>query len=612
MSEIIVGKYHGRYLTAGNQQFVLLASPTGAEKGVGMVTPNLLNYQDSVVVFDLKLENFRYTSLYRQRHGQQVYLWAPFAEDGRTHRWNMLDAIDRNSVFRVGDILAIAQSFYPSDCHPKEKFWNDNARNLFLALVLYLMETPQLPCTLGEVLRQSSGAGQPLKQHLEKILSARRSGPTALGAECVDALNRFLSASSETVGNIISTFNAPLLIFANPIVDAATSTSDFSLANVRRKRMSVYLGIPPHRLSDAAVLANIFFSQLIDLNTKELPENDPSLAHECLLVLDELAAIGKIPILAKSNFYIRAYGLRLLTMLQSVSQLVARYGDADARTLLADHTIQVAYPPGDQTEAEEYSKMLGYLTQASVSSSASRNGGWSDPVSRSESRADHARPLMLPQELRIMPRHQQIVFARYCRPILCDKARYYEDHRFIDRLKSASPTLAALDNGLVNSMLRGLGFRPSHKVTPTEHEFKRAAFVLRELSVAIPAIRIAQRRQPTAFIVPAGAPTPAQAHGGGKPIATLPRFKDPEAPSIEEANAIVDAFFSQLPLFESAGIGTTAGQPPTGHTETLPLFPTKAKEARGKINNHKRGAANGPGADNTAARQAIDLSALDP
>lgn len=568
MSELIVGRYRGRYLTARAQQFVLLAAPTGADKSVGFVTPNLLNYAESVVTFDMKLESFRLTSLYRQRHGHAVYLWAPFAEDGRTHRWNMLDTIERHAQFRVGDILAIAQTFYPSDCHPREKYWNDHARNLFLALVLYLMDTPELPCTMGELYRQSSGGGKPIRQHLEDTLAQRAAGGRPLSSECVDAFNRFLSASSEAVGNIISTFNAPLLVFANPLVDAACSASDFDLRDVRRRLMTIYLCVPPHRLEDAAVLANIFFSRLISLNTAQLPENDPTLVHECLLLLEELAALGKISALPKSNFYIRAYRLRLASVLQNVAQLVARYGEAEARTLVADHALHIAYPPSDQREAEEYSKLLGFLTEAATTTSTSHGAG-AGASAHSESSSAHGRALLLPQELRLLPRHQQIIFPRYSRPILCDKARYYEDHRFLDRLKSVSPTLAALDHAGWRHALPGA--RPNWaKVRPSEEQIKHAAFVLRELSIELPLVAVPPRAAPAPL--PRAAATPSRKQ---RATPVLPAFKDSQQPSLAEANAIVDAFFAQLPLFAVDDDAATAdnGQPdmappPAGDTAT--------------------------------------------
>lgn len=64
---LIVG-YHPKlgYLVYRGQQFVMLAAPTRSGKGVAVVIPNLLTYPDSMVVLDLKLENLKYTSKFRQ------------------------------------------------------------------------------------------------------------------------------------------------------------------------------------------------------------------------------------------------------------------------------------------------------------------------------------------------------------------------------------------------------------------------------------------------------------------------------------------------------------------------------------------------------------------
>ena len=321
MSDVIVGKWRGRYLMARGQQFVLLAAPTGAEKGVAIVLPNLLTFDDSAVVFDLKLENYKLTSRFRQQHGQTVFLFAPFSEERLTHRWNMLDTISRDPIARVGDTLAVGQVFYPSDCDPREKFWNDNARNLFLAFVLYLIESPHLPCTLGEILRQSSGKGRALKDHIQSTIARRAAENNPLSEDCLDAFSRFLASPENTLGNIVSTFNAPLLVFANPIVDAATSASDFDVRDLRKRRITLYIGVQPSALGDAALLVNMLFSRIIELNSKELPENNPDLRYQCLLIMDEFTAMGKVSIIAKANSYIRGYNLRLLTIIQSVAQL---------------------------------------------------------------------------------------------------------------------------------------------------------------------------------------------------------------------------------------------------------------------------------------------------
>lgn len=547
MSGVIVGKYKGQYLIFDGQQFILLAAPTRSGKGVAVAIPNLLNFADSVVVLDLKLENFRFTSLFRERNGQKVFLFAPFSEDCMTHRWNMLDTISRNRNFRIGDVLAVGQSLYPSDCDPKEKFWNDNARNLFLAIVLYLMETPELPCTFGEVFRQSSGKGKPLKEHIEGIIIDRSNGDNALSDECLDAFGRFLASPENTLGNILSTFNAPLLIFANPIVDAATSASDFDINEVRKQRMSIYIGIQPNRLSDAALLVNMLFSQLINLNTKELPANNPDLKYQCLLVMDEFTAIGKVGIIAKANSFIAGYNIRLLTIIQSVSQLESVYGEKDTRTLVTNHALQIMYPPREQKDANEYSEMLGYFTEKALSTGISRPRAWGNNGSSSENTSDQKRALMMPQELKEMPQDEQIIIMENTKPILCHKARYFSDHVFLDRLKSVSPTLAALDNTPMRSRIRGMGFESLSKKIPSKDQLEYAALTLKEMSSAVPVIDIdLHKAKMESRVRPVAEGEKIDLSKLAIDVDSLPKLDNPENPSQEQVVGLVDAFFSQL------------------------------------------------------------------
>src|SRR5882672_3011946 len=85
---IILGSYRGKYLTLPGQQGVLLAAPPRSGKGVGVVIPNLLNWPGSVVCVDIKRENWTVTAGFRATHGQDVFLFDPFNEEGRTARWN--------------------------------------------------------------------------------------------------------------------------------------------------------------------------------------------------------------------------------------------------------------------------------------------------------------------------------------------------------------------------------------------------------------------------------------------------------------------------------------------------------------------------------------------
>ncbi|UUX96612.1 type IV secretory system conjugative DNA transfer family protein [Aquabacterium sp. J223] len=436
---ILIGRHRGRFLSLPGQLSVMLSAPTRSGKGVGVVIPNLLNWPDSVVVLDIKGENYDITAGYRAAHGQAVYAFSPFDEDARSHRWNPLTAVRSSPLHRVGDLLTVGQVFFPNDGGgtSSEAFFNDQARNLFLGLGLVLLETPSLPRTIGEMLRQSSGKGRSLKDHLTGLIKQRREEGNPLSDECADALQRLLSNSDNTLSSVVATFNAPLTIFADAVVDAATSADDFRLEDVRRRRMSVYVRIPPNRLANARPLLNLFFSQLVSLNTQAIPEQDPTLKVQCLLVNDEFTAMGRVGVITTAAAFLAGYNLRLLTVVQAMSQLDAVYGDKEARTFATNHGLQILYAPREQRDADEYSAMLGHFTERATSRGRSRSfsGHGSSTVSRNES--EQRRALLLPQEFKELGSERLVVIFENCKPILGEKIRYYRDKDFTSRLLPA-------------------------------------------------------------------------------------------------------------------------------------------------------------------------------
>jgi len=501
---IIVGKYKNRFLLFPGMQFVLLAAPTRTGKGVGIVIPNLLSYPESAVVIDVKQENFLITSKYRAQHGQACYLHNPFATDGQTHRYNPFFYVSDNPRIRILDIIGVAHIFYPG--YGKDKFFDESARNLFLGIALYLFETPNTPRTIGELLRQGSGKGKPIKEYLQAIVKERNyrkkettneagekkiefvplvewdgKGQRPLSHECVDALNRFLSTSDNTLSSILASFNAPLTIWASPIVDAATSDNDFDLREVRKTRMTIYLSIPPNKLAEAEILINLFFTQLISLNTDKLIHSTPELKYPCLLLMDEFTAPGRIENIDKANAFLAGYGLRLLTIIQSPSQIKTEprrgYGREGGETLITNHALKILFTPSDQKTANEYSEMLGtYTFKARSINIHERSKG---------SESDQRRALMLPQELKEMNLTKQIITLGNTKPILCEKIFYYKDHVFLDRLKSVSPSLAALDNTLSKKRLRKIGI--NRKAIPSEKAFF-SIYGSGELAIDLPQI----------------------------------------------------------------------------------------------------------------------------
>ena len=433
---IVVGRMGGRLIKLAGQQFAILAAPTRSGKGVGIVIPNLLEYRESVVVLDIKQENFDLTSGWRAGQGHAVFLFNPFAEDRRTHRWNPLTYVARDPAFRISDLMSIAAMLYP-DVSDEHKFWVSQARNAFMAFALYLFENfddevatgfpnARAP-TLGQLYRLSSGDGSDLKAYLKGLASA-----PCLSSNARTAFANLLSQADETFASIMGTFKEPLNPWLNPVLDAATSADDFLLTDVRRKRMTIYIGIQPNKLAEARLIVNLFFSQLINQNTRELPSANPALKHQCLLLMDEFTSIGRVEILASAVAYMAGYNLRLLPIIQSVAQLDATYGKETSRTLITNHALQILYAPREQQDANDYSEMLGYTTVRRRQRTRSYGGQGSVSFNEVEER----RALMLPQELKAMGADTEVfLYEGIAHPVKCSKIRYYKDRHFTARLK---------------------------------------------------------------------------------------------------------------------------------------------------------------------------------
>jgi len=442
---IIVGQYGGNYLMFGGQQHAIISAPTRSGKGVGIVIPNLLNWPESVVVLDIKQENWDVTSGFRKKHGQECYLFNPAASDYRSHRYNPLAYISEDPNFRIDDVQKIANMLFP-DRDGTDVIWTATPRSLFLGIVLYLSETPEKPVTLGQVVRETLSHGDGA-QYFATVINERSASSNPLSTTCVRALNSYISIAAEnTRAGILTSFRSRLELWMNPLVDAATSANDFDLREVRTKKMSIYIGVTPDNLERMAPLINLFFQQLIDLNTRELPNQNKNIKYSCLLLMDEFSAIGKIGVLAKGISYIAGYGLRLLPIIQSPTQLVEVYGSEIAQTFTTNHALNIIFPPkaSETKTANDISEWLGYKTVTGISVTKSKSIFKRSSADQNLQFSEQQRALMLPQEITSLGEGNELVIMENVRPILAKKVVYYKDQVFLDRLRAVSKSLRTL------------------------------------------------------------------------------------------------------------------------------------------------------------------------
>src|SRR5260370_1461767 len=157
--------------------------------------------------------------------------------------------------------------------------------------------------------------------HWKRLIEGRQSGNRPLTPQCVLALYDVIDLAPVTASSIRKTFTSRLDLWLNPILDAATSGNDFDLQELRTKPLSIYVGVNPDDLHRLRPVLNLFFQQAIGLQTRELPERNPALKHQVMMLLDEFTALGKIPILAEAISYLPGYNVRVVLVIQTPPRL---------------------------------------------------------------------------------------------------------------------------------------------------------------------------------------------------------------------------------------------------------------------------------------------------
>lgn len=424
---VLLGRKNGRLLVSGGEEHVMLYAPTRSGKGVSVVIPNLLNWPDSTVVLDVKRENWQATAGFRAQHGQQVFLFDPLAPDGRTARYNPLGHIDRhNPIVVMDELQKLAVMLFPTTPRA-DPFWSEAARTGFIGVGAFVAGS-DMPFSLGAIYGELTD-GDP-RTRLPAEIQARQAAGNPVSALCARALADFCSTSDGTFAGIKQTLTSRMNLFLNPRVCAATETSDFNLADLRDRRISIYLGVSPDNLARVAPLYGLFFQQLIEISSRTMPAGD---RHQVkvLVVLDEFARLGHAEAVARGFSYIAGYGLRLLPVLQSPAQLRGEYGADLAQDIISNCGVEIAFGLKELHVAQELSERLGYYTTTGRTRSrpALLSRG-----NRSLTESDQRRALMLPQELMQMPSDQLLVLRASLPPVLGRKITYWKERAFCQRV----------------------------------------------------------------------------------------------------------------------------------------------------------------------------------
>jgi type IV secretion system protein VirD4 len=420
---ILLGSYQKKFLIADGYQHILLFAPTGSGKGVGFVIPNLLFWKDSVIVHDIKLENYELTSGWRKKNlKQKVFLWNPADPDGVSHCYNPMDWISSKPGQMVDDVQKICNFLLP-----EQEFWQNEARALLTGIMLYLVAADDKPATLGEVVRTLRN--DDVVYNLAVVLDT-------MGKKIhpVSYMNiaSYLQKPDKERGSVTSTANSSLELWANPLVDTTTATSDFNLHEFKISPHTCYVGLTPDNISRLKPLMNMFYQQAAAFFTAKMPR--PHEKFGVLMMMDEFPTLGKMEQFLAGIAYFRGYRVRLFLIIQDTEQLKGIYEESGMNSFLSNSTYRITFAANNMETANLISQLLGNKTAQQVSYNKPKYLDL-NPGARSLHVSDVQRALLLPQEVIQMPRDEQIILIESQPPIRCKKIFYFKDKFFTSRLK---------------------------------------------------------------------------------------------------------------------------------------------------------------------------------
>lgn len=475
---VVLGKLKGKILRSIDVFHIIIMASTRMGKGINNVLTTLFDWEDSVIVNDIKGECWEKTSGYRAKVlKQNVMMFDPTSEEP-TWTFNPLDEIRLKTKNELEDVTLIVQTLLDDGLTKSDPYWIESAINIVKAVVLhlkYIKNNASLSdvidflsrTTFDEDIKEILGIitdedgndeiTENTFEHVQDDTFLKIYGTNQKLHPIVERFfGQYYRTPSKTRGSTMAVAQSKLGIFLDPKIRANTQTSSFTIKELKEKKTSLYLVTPPSAQKMTRPLTRLIYSlgvyQLtprMKFNHKEKTFLERTLGrvkkkienfifvskskNRILFLIDEFPVLGKLSIIEEAVAYVAGYGIKMMLICQSIKQLRAIYGKDSS--IMENMGIKVFMTPNDEDTPEMLSKMLGNKTE--IIKTSSRKG---IDVERSYSTSIVASPLMTPAQISNLP-YEKIFIRIVGFPfIMREKIFYYDDRAFRDKENYAPPT----------------------------------------------------------------------------------------------------------------------------------------------------------------------------
>ena len=425
---------------------VLVFAPTRSGKGVGIVIPTLLTWPYSVLIHDLKGENWALTAGARKRMGQLCLKFAPASAESDGARYNPLAEVRLRTPNEIRDVRNIVQMIIDPDGKGLPDHWSREGSAFLTGMILDQLYAGR-DKTLSGLEARLCDPGQPIDDTMQQIMRAEhdRSGslgwtdsrgiPTRTHPIIARAMRSMLDKSPNERSGVISEVKGFLELYRDPVIAANTAVSDFRITDLmnHERPVSLYIVVPLAHKNSLKPVIRLMLGQILHRLTEHLEFRNgravTGYRHRLLLMIDEFPSLGRLDVFAESLSLVAGYGIKACLIAQDLSQIHAAYGHDEAITSNC-HT-RVAFAPNRIETARLLSQMTGETTVRHAHRTVSSSGA-------SVSEPEVARPLITPDEAMRLGSNEALIFTSGRPAIRATKLRYYSDPSF-KRLAQIAP-----------------------------------------------------------------------------------------------------------------------------------------------------------------------------
>ncbi len=343
-------------------QNVAVIARIGAGKTSRYIIPNVLEKarsQCSIVVNDPKGEVFEHTSAVMKQHGYKVIIIDPENIDRSSYFNPLAEAKQSIELEQIAEILV--RCGIPSS-GGKNDFWLQGAIrfvSLFIKCLKNAGEADPAYFNLHNLYYLFQNFGEDGKA-LDKFMSRYTIDPdNPTDASLWNEYKGVMTGNREGVQSFVLNAITSLRALSNQNIAKITAKSDISLEQIRDTKTIIYLITSAQHAEYYSFFTSLFFRSVFNACMRKIPDRKTLPVY---ILYDEFGH-SSIPNFVSTANTIRGYQVSLSIILQSISQLDARYGKDYAQSIQGGFNTYLTYAGADSQTSSFFERIIGKVRE---------------------------------------------------------------------------------------------------------------------------------------------------------------------------------------------------------------------------------------------------------